>query len=178
MLEEVEGVVDAAVVFAHLGAHEVDPVGGAASGESRVPGLLAEGVVGEDEGLIDGGALGFVDRRGVAVGEVPGVDVLGRDGLGLSVAEPHPDAAGLAWPFYRSELAVGEAEASVVSECHDLVADGVVGAVVGQDGGAEVSVVGQGLAGSLVEVGDGASSAVGALPRRISATAWRSTGSS
>ena len=62
MLEEVERVVGAAVVFAHLGAHEVDAVGDAASCERRVAALWLRESLARMKGLVDGGALGFVDR--------------------------------------------------------------------------------------------------------------------
>ena len=48
------------------------------AGEGGVGVFAGEGVVGEDEAAVDGGALGLVDRGGVAVGEVAGVGVRER----------------------------------------------------------------------------------------------------
>jgi len=79
--------------------------------------------------------------------------------LACSVAELQSEPTSGARPLDGSDFAVGAAEALVVAQGHDLVADRVVRVVVAEGGGAEVAVVGQGLAGSVVEVGDGASSA-------------------
>ena len=50
-----------------------------AAGQGGVGVLAVDGVVGEDEAAVDGGALGLVDGGGVAVGEVAGLDVGERD---------------------------------------------------------------------------------------------------
>jgi hypothetical protein len=66
-------VLWAAVVLVIVGGGEVQVVRFDAAGEAGVAAFPVEGVVGEDESLVEGGALGLVERGGVAVGEVSGL---------------------------------------------------------------------------------------------------------
>ena len=50
----------------------VEAGGVAGSGEGDVAGFAVEAGGADDEDVVDGHALGLVDRGGVAVGEVPG----------------------------------------------------------------------------------------------------------
>ncbi len=68
------GVGEEAVVFVS-GGDGVEVVGVSATGEAGVGEFVEQAVVAEEVGGVAGHALGFVDGEGVAVGEVPGVDV-------------------------------------------------------------------------------------------------------
>lgn len=56
----------------------VDAVRLAASGEADVAGVSVELVAAEQQGVVTRDALGFVDGDGVAVTDMPVVEVLGR----------------------------------------------------------------------------------------------------
>jgi hypothetical protein len=102
-------------------AGDVDAVGVAASAEGDVAGFAGELVGAEEEGMVDGRALGFVDGGGIAVGEVAAVEVAGReddvsfagvDGDGASVGVDVGDGGS---------GAVVDAESAVVAEADDVV---------------------------------------------------------
>ena len=57
---------------------EVEVVGLSASAHGGVDRFSRHGLVDEDQGVVAGGALGFVDGHGVAVGEVTGFGVCER----------------------------------------------------------------------------------------------------
>jgi hypothetical protein len=60
-------------------AHDVHAVGDPSSGKAGVGGLSIGLVVDEQEGGVDGGALGLVGGGGVAVGQPAGLQVAARD---------------------------------------------------------------------------------------------------
>ena len=66
-------------VDAPIGVDDVEVVAVPASGQRGVGVLAGAGVVEEDEAAVDGGALGFVDRGGVPVGEMAGLGVVERN---------------------------------------------------------------------------------------------------
>jgi len=116
-----------------------------------------EPVVAEQEGVVDGRALGFVDGHGVAVVEMAGVEVARRDDDRV-VDDDRPvfgvdggDGAG---------GPVGEAEAAVVAPADDpvphreLQTAAPVGPVDGDGGSGELSVGSERVAGQGVELGD------------------------
>src|SRR5690606_1187279 len=65
------------VVIDAWAADGVEDVGGAAAAEGDVAGFAVEVVGAEGEAAVDGHALGLVDRGGVAMGDVAGVEVVG-----------------------------------------------------------------------------------------------------
>jgi hypothetical protein len=71
---ELGGVV---VLGPVAGVSEVEGVGVAPAGQSRIGELTVDGVSDQDEGVLDGRSLRLVDRGGVPVGEVPSPGVVG-----------------------------------------------------------------------------------------------------
>lgn len=100
----------------------VDVVAFSATRDGRVAGLLVEGVVAEHEGDVAGHALALVDGHGVAVREVPGGDVVDRDGEAVTVAGLDVDRVGTG-SCDGAEGAVHDADLAVVSQRQDPVAD-------------------------------------------------------
>ena len=95
------GVADLVSPVGHSG---VEVVADAASGEGGIEVGAADGVVGEDEGAVDGGALGLVDGGGLAVrqpllgvgeGDAHGAELV-DDGELLPLAVDPGDAAVVA----------------------------------------------------------------------------------
>jgi hypothetical protein len=94
LTEPFDQIVDVrgAVVLFVFGDGQVEVVGFDTAGEARVAPFPAEGVVGEEEGLVEGGPLGFVEGRGIAPGEVASPK-LGRE-LGHQLGQNLGPATG------------------------------------------------------------------------------------
>lgn len=92
--------------------------------------MAVEGVAGEDEAAIDGDALAFVDREGVAVADVARVEVSGREvECGAAVGADCDGASVGIDVGDGADGAVADADAAVVAETQDAVA-GLEGALV------------------------------------------------
>jgi hypothetical protein len=96
LTEPFDYIVDVwgAVVLFVLRDSQVEVVGFDTAGEARIAPFPAEGVVGEEESLVEGGALGFMEGRGVAPGEVAGFGVGERDGHRAAGPGRRPRCAG------------------------------------------------------------------------------------
>lgn len=104
-------------------ADDIDAVGGAPAGESGVGRLAVGAVVDEKQGDVDGRTLGFVDRRGVAVRQVPGAEVAMPDLDGAALVgedgQRAPTGVDLGDGAAR---AVEESDGVVVAAGDDVVA--------------------------------------------------------
>ena len=107
-----------------VGFDGVEPVGLSASRQADISGLSGEVVGAEEESVVDGAALGFVDGDGVAMADPPGPYVGGVEGPG-AVDGVDSDAS---LPVVvdvgdGANGAVVHPETAVVAETDDLVAD-------------------------------------------------------
>ena len=73
-----------------VGFDGVEPVGLSASRQADISGLSGEVVGAEEESVVDGAALGFVDGDGVAMADPPGPYVGGVEGPGAALAGAAP----------------------------------------------------------------------------------------
>src|SRR5712691_1458955 len=146
------------MVVVVLRGGQVEVVALDAAGEAGVAAFPVEGVVGEDEGLVEGGALGFVEGGGVPVGEVPGF------GVGEGDHQPAPSAVGgLDAPGVEVDAgdggpgAVEDGDAVVIAGGQDVVADGEAPLADGNVF-AEETGLREAAASAVVEIVDVASS--------------------
>ena len=116
------GKVGGRVVTGVVG-DDVHPSGKSGAAEGGVAGLLAQVVGGEDEGLVGGEALRFVDRHRVAVVELAGVEMAGwYDPVG-SVGQMDGQRSGLGIDHGdNAAQSVQQAVCALVPEAHHAIA--------------------------------------------------------
>jgi hypothetical protein len=106
----------AVVLVVVVGAGEVEVVAFDAAGEARVAAFPVQGVVSEDEGLVQRGALGLVQGGGIPVAEMPCIGVGEGDGQPLTVGADGVDPPGVGIDAGDGgQRAVEEPEAVVVA---------------------------------------------------------------
>jgi hypothetical protein len=122
-------------VFVPWRIRQVHGVGGAAAAHGDVGPFSGDGARGDDEGLVDGGALGLVAGDGVAVVGVSFVEVPAGelDGFGVTV-EADGEGAGLGIDGRDgTEVTVEDSDSGVVLLAEDPVSGLVLTAVDVED---------------------------------------------
>jgi len=125
------------------------------SGQGGVGVLAGAGVVEEHEAPVDGDALGVVNRGGVAVGEVSGLEVGERDGELFALVGSDDERSSDRVDVVDSPAgAVEDPDAVVVVQGEDFVADGEGAAAALDSIGIEVALLAQDGPGPAVEIVD------------------------